>query len=261
MELELGDAELEDPLPAIRLACEDTISSDAQSDGSSVTGSSADTAGHSASPHQSSWGTHGPESTAPTSWVEAERCANDRAHLKSHFGDGAGETVAKNTPDEDDVQSVASMADSIGSTDSSAGALGQAAVNYIVAKLTGDPELLQLYTEAVNKLSQGRFVANNRRLLKGLYLDISREGKTASQAEAATFLRSRRIRATISSDIFRTVTTDDQEALSLSNPPAKFWLLDQYLSSLDTAGQSYTLSYAIKSCLLKMVNFREKLGV
>lgn len=257
MELELGDAELEYPGVIGRSASDDTVPSDKQSDSSSVAGSSSGTTGHGASRRQPSLGTYGPESAVPTSWFEAGTYANIRAHSESNVGDYAGELGAKDPTDEDAVQSVASMADAIGSTGASIGDLDQAAVNYIVAKLTGDSELLRLYTEATKKLSLDRFVANNRRLLKRLYLGISREGKTASQRGTATFLRSRRARAAISSDIFRTITAYDGQVLSPSNDHASYSLLEKYLSGLEDTGKSFNLSFAIASWFLTMDKFTD----
>lgn len=134
----------------------------------------------------------------------------------------------------DDIESIASIPDSIDSTASTYHPLGQVGVNYIVAKFTQcDPELNKIYTEASQKLTRARFVDNNRRLLKLFYLDVRREAHTAPQSEAASFLKSRSRRNAISLDIFQTMIPDDRSPLPLIYREKEFSELDRYFSTLE----------------------------
>lgn len=133
----------------------------------------------------------------------------------------------------DDIESIASIPDSIDSTASTTHPLGQVGVNYIVSKFTQcDPELNKIYTEASQKLTRARFVDNNRRLLKLFYLDVRREAHTAPQSEAALFFKSRSRRNAISLDIFQTMIPDDR---SLICREEEFSELDRYFSNLEPA--------------------------
>ncbi|KAG6359692.1 hypothetical protein INS49_010744 [Diaporthe citri] len=83
-----------------------------------------------------------------------------------------------------------------------------------------------------SKEEASRFVDNNRRLLKLFYLEIAREVQTAPQAEAASFLKSRRRRKAISSDIFQTMIPDDGTSVPLVQEEEDLSRLDQYLDTL-----------------------------
>ncbi|KAL1853897.1 hypothetical protein Daus18300_011639 [Diaporthe australafricana] len=174
------------------------------------------------------------QSTAPSTWLHASTLDQvDKCPNNPDLNDPYPRGLLPRDID-DDIYSIASLTDSINSTASSGNSLGQAGVNYIAAKFTQcDTELLALYTEASKKLSQVRFVDNNRRLLKLFHLDVAREVETALHAEAVSFLKSRRRRAAISLDIFRTVIPDDQEIMSLTQREEEFSMLNRYLSSLD----------------------------
>lgn len=185
-------------------------------------------------------------STIPTSVMERSSAQSKAYQIGSEFlgpaPDNHKETVLMNfRDDDDDIQSIASSVNSISSTESTDGSLGHAGIKYIVAKLTGDPELLALYTEAGQRLTEIRFVENNRRLLGRLYRDISKEVHTASQKQAAVFLRSRRRRNAISTNVFRAVLPDDcpdeEERSLLERQKTEYVMLDRYLHNLDAAGK------------------------
>lgn len=227
---------------------------DTASVSSRATSCSSNKTGGDASYIQYSSDTQGQESTVPTSLLESslrheEMRIPDHEHLaqtlKLEVGDhpkeddkecftGVGEDC---DAENDDIQSLLSIADSIGSTDSNGGSLGQAGVNYIVAKLTGDPDLLGLYTEASQRLTEAQFVRNNRRLLKRFYLDLRHEVYTASQKEAAAFLRSRRRRATISMEVLTAVVPDSEGPQSKEKRRADYSMLNEYLNSIGASGE------------------------
>lgn len=212
-----------------------------ESDDGRANDSSSNSENTSASPAQSPSETRAACSTAPTSNVKVSSSQSDIHKHENGFQQSlpdAKPTVLDAFEDDNDIQSVASISDSIGSTDSRDDSLGQAGVNYIVAKLTGDADLLAMYTDASMKLSQARFVANNRRLMKGLYLDMSREPvQSASKKEVSAFLRSRRIRHDISLDVYRTIIPDDEGDILARPHENEFPMLAKYLRERDAAGQ------------------------
>lgn len=178
--------------------------------------------------------------TDPSSWLDFSRA--ERAGMRGHPVDttfsGTKEELEMDWEMEECGRSISSVAESIGSAISGGGPLGQAGVNYVVAKFTqSDPELLALYTEASKRLSKDRFVDNNRRLLKMLYLDFAREEQTPSQKEAVAFFRSRRRRAEISLDILMTVTPDYDATSSAEEHRKEYSMLNAYFESLDAAGE------------------------
>lgn len=179
--------------------------------------------------------------TDPSSWLDS--LSVDRAGMRGHSVNtpfpGTNERLDVNLEAEECSRSISSVADSIGSAVSDGGSLGQAGVNYVVAKFTqSDPELLALYTEASHRLTKDRFVANNRRLLKMFYLDFAREKQTSSQREAVAFFRSRRRRAEISVDIFRAVTPDHDANYSVEGQKKDFSMLNGYFETLNAAGET-----------------------
>lgn len=176
----------------------------------------------------------------------------DRAGARGQSADATlGGTEGELDADQDDEdcsRSVSSVADSIGSAVSTGGSLGRAGVNYVVAKFTqSDPELLALYTEASQRLTKDRFVENNRRLLKKFYLDFAREEQTPSQREAVAFLRSRRRRAEISWDIFRTVTPDYDAILPAEQHRRGFSMLNAYFETLGAADETQPAPECLES--------------
>lgn len=186
---------------------------------------------------QSSLGMRSKESTAPSTWFsdslldQVEKSSAATSLNEVHQTGSSSRNVS------DDLESIASIPDSIDSTASTSHSLGQVGVNYIVAKFTQcDPELNKLYTEASQKLTRARFVDNNRRLLKLFYLDIAREVQTSPQAEAAAFLKSRKRRNAISSDIFQTMIPDYRLCLPLMQREGEFSELDRYLNTLEPIG-------------------------
>lgn len=179
------------------------------------------------------------QQTDPSSWLDSSSAG--RAGMRSQSDDimssGSKEEFDMDREVEECSRSICSVAESIGSAVSYEGSLGQAGVNYVVAKFTqSDPELLALYTEASQRLKKDRFVANNLRLLKMFYLDIIREEQTSSQREAVAFFRSRRIRAEISLDIFKTVIPDYGANYAVDRK--EFSMLNAYFETLDAAGQT-----------------------
>lgn len=177
--------------------------------------------------------------TDPSSWLDSSPA--DRAGMRGRQVDtvfsGRVEELVVAREMEECSRSISSVADSIGSANSDGGSLGQAGVNYVVAKFTqSDPELLALYTEASQRLTKDRFVDNNRRLLKKLYLDFAHEEQTPSQREAVAFFRSRRRRAEISLDIFRTVIPDNDD--NHLDDRREFSMLNAYFETLDAAGET-----------------------
>lgn len=179
--------------------------------------------------------------TDPSSWLDS--LSMDWADMRGHPVDtkfsGTNEKLDVEQEIEECGRSISSVADSIGSAVSDGGSLGQAGVNYVVAKFTqSDPELLALYTEASQRLTKDRFVDNNRRLLKIFYLDFTREKQTSSQREAVAFFRSRRRRAEISLDIFRTVTPDHDANHSVEGQKRDLSMLNAYFETLNAAGET-----------------------
>lgn len=179
--------------------------------------------------------------TDPTSWLDSlsEDQTGMRVHPVNTTFSGTNEKLEVDREVEECSRSISSVADSIGSAVSDGGSLGQAGVNYVVAKFTqSDPELLALYTEASQRLTKDRFVHNNRRLLKIFYLDFARETQTSSQREAVAFFRSRRRRAEISLDIFKTVTPDQDANYSVEGQKKDLSMLNAYFETLDAAGET-----------------------
>lgn len=179
--------------------------------------------------------------TDPTSWLDSlsEDQAGMRVHPVNTTSSGTNEKLDVDREVEECSRSISSVADSIGSAVSDGGSLGQAGVNYVVAKFTqSDPELLALYTEASQRLTKDRFVHNNRRLLKMFYLDFAREEQTSSQREAVAFFRSRRRRAEISMDIFRTVTPDHDANYLVEGQKKDLSMLNAYFETLNAAGET-----------------------
>lgn len=183
--------------------------------------------------------------TDPSSWFNS--LSSGRDDLRSHPADVAIHSLTKDRLDahrdpEDGIRSIPSVADSIDSTVSTGGSLGQAGVNYVVAKFTqSDPELLSLYTEASQRLKAKGFIDNNRRLLKMLYMDFANEELDPSEKEAVAFLRSRRRREEISRGILMTVTPDNEESYPTERERKELDRLNAYFESLDAAGEYKTL--------------------
>lgn len=192
---------------------------------------------YSASYLQSLSGTQTKQSTAPSTWPRGSSLDRvDKCSDTPDLDDVDQSTLWSNGIS-DDIESIASKPDSLNSKASTSHPLGQAGVNYIVAKFTQyDTELHTLYTEASQKLTQSRFIKNNQRLLQSFHRDIVREVQTAPQAEAASFLNSRRRRIAISSDIFQTMIPDDRPPLSLMQREEEFSTLDRYLNNLEAKG-------------------------
>lgn len=140
--------------------------------------------------------------------------------------------------DEDDLQSIASSTDSISSAQPSDVFHGKAGLNYLLAKFAADEELLALYEAAGNRLTTPEFIENNSRLLRGMYMDINQEAHTASQKEAAAFLRPRERRRLISWSAFRMTFPEKRDRLELEKYKSEHWALNRYLSDLDNAGRS-----------------------
>lgn len=179
--------------------------------------------------------------TDPSSWLDSLSMDWDdmRGHPVNTTFSGTNEKLDVEREVEECSRSISSVADSIGSAVSDGGSLGQAGVNYVVAKFTqSDPELLALYTEASQRLTKDRFVDNNRRLLKIFYLDFAREKQTSSQREAVAFFRSRRRRAEISLDIFKTVTPDHDANYSVEGQKKDLSMLNAYFETLNAAGET-----------------------
>lgn len=184
---------------------------------------------------QSSLETHSRRSTAPSTRVSGYLLDQVEKSSAATSLNELHQPGLFNKEIRDDIESIASIPDSIDSTASASHPLGQIGVNYIVAKFTQyDSELNKIYTEASQKLTQARFVDNNRRLLKLFYLDISREAHTAPQVEAASFLKSRSRRHAISLDIFQTMIPDDRPPLPLMYREKEFLELDRYFNTLET---------------------------
>ncbi|KAL3962979.1 hypothetical protein ACCO45_004502 [Purpureocillium lilacinum] len=151
----------------------------------------------------------------------------------------------KTLQEEDDVQSITSVTDDIGSlTESTSTMLGhrEAATNYFVKKFTDDSELLALYQDAAERMDEARFVRNHRRLLKRYFLDLQSEGHTPSEKLAVRFLRLRSDRTRISSEICRMARSSDNAVrekvnVMLDQAKDKLFLLDRFLGQQDsTAG-------------------------
>lgn len=213
---------------------------DKESDGGAYEGASVERTNSNASYSAIFSGKSRKQPTDPSSWLDSSSA--DRAGIRGYPIDvmpiGKKEELDVDQELEDCSRSISSVADSISSAVSTGGSLGQAGVNYLVAKFTqSDPELLALYTEASQKLTQNRFVDNNRRLLKIFYLELAREEQSLSKREAVAFLRSRRRRAEISLDIFRTVIPDYEISPSSEQDRKEFSMLNAYLEGLDAAGK------------------------
>lgn len=180
--------------------------------------------------------------TDPSSWFDSLSVGRD--DLRSHPADVSltKDRLDTNRELEDGIRSIPSVADSIDSAGSTGGSLGQAGVNYVVAKFTqSDPELLALYTEASQRLKAKGFIDNNRRLLKMLYMDFANEELTSSEKEAVAFLRSRKRREEISRGILMTVTPDNEESYPTERERQELDRLNAYFETLDAAGEYKTL--------------------
>ncbi|KAJ6444716.1 carbohydrate-binding module family 21 [Purpureocillium lavendulum] len=143
----------------------------------------------------------------------------------------------KDLQEGDDVQSITSITDDIGSLAESTSTLvrhREAAINYFVKKFTDDPELLALYQDAAERMNEARFVRNHRRLLKRYFLDLRSEGHTPSEKLAVKFLQLRSDRTRISSEICRVAKSSDstvreQVNIMLDQAKDKLFLLDRFL--------------------------------
>lgn len=179
------------------------------------------------------------EQPTASSWLDSSSA--DRAGMRNRADDimfsGSKEEFDMDGEVEECIRSISSVAESIGSAVSDGESLGQAGVNYVVAKFTqSDPELLALYTEASQRLTKNRFVDNNRRLLKMFYLVFAREEQTPSQREAVAFFRARRRPAETSLDIFRTVVPDYDAIYAVDRK--EFSMLNAYFETLGAAGKT-----------------------
>lgn len=186
------------------------------------------------------------QSTDPSSWLNSSSA--NQAGMRGHPVDASlsptKEELDADLKVEECSRSISSVADSIGSDISTEGPLGQAGVNYVVAKFTkSDPKLLALYTEASQRLIEGRFVKYNRRLLKKFYLDFVHETQTPSQREAVAFFRSRKRREEISKDILKTVIPEKDAKVSVEEHRKKLSMLNTYLETLDATGETKSLCF------------------
>jgi hypothetical protein len=173
--------------------------------------------------------------TAPSSFLSAELKKNQRVTEKAPLNDSVG--------NDSDIQSLASIGEDISSmimSDSASSGVRDAAGDYLVGKFTDDEELRNLYQEAIQQLSEERFIRNNRRLLKQYFLDLNGEKKTPPQRLAVRFLRSRTERTRISNKICRffspsEVTLPDQMDVQLKEERLKSYLANQRLIQEGTA--------------------------
>lgn len=182
----------------------------------------------------------GQRSTSPTSLSASSTSRWDTHEKKNRLPNpNAPPTVLYSLGTDIGIESVASLPDSIGSTDSNDSSHVQASVDYIVAKLTEDGVMLALYTEASKKLSKQRFINNNRRLMKGLYLDMCREPDQSTPIkEVAAFLRSRKNRNDISHGIFQAVVPNEKGNVFQRPHEKQYSRLDDYLREPDARGLS-----------------------
>lgn len=116
----------------------------------------------------------------------------------------------------------------------------QTAVNYFIKTFSEDNELIDLYQVATRRISKDKFVRNHRRLLKKLFLDFDLDGMTPSQKLALRFLKSRRYRIHLSTDIYQAFVASDDSIRDKINFIVKkekdsLLLLDRYLEGLDAA--------------------------
>ncbi|KFG83029.1 hypothetical protein MANI_117229 [Metarhizium anisopliae] len=148
---------------------------------------------------------------------------------------------------DDDIQSIASIADDIGSLVESTSTMPdhrEAAINYLVKKFTDDPELLSLYRNGNKCIDEARFVRNHRRLLKRYFLDQQSEGHMPSEKLAVRFLRVRSDRTRISSEIYRVAKSSESDNvvrekvnIMLDQEKDNLLMLERYLGQQDsTAG-------------------------
>jgi len=156
---------------------------------------------------------------------------------------------------DNDIQSVESIPGNINSlVESTSGVIHyqQAIVNYIVKIFTDNLELLALYQEATHRIGKAKFVKNNRRLLKRLFLDLCDKRYSASQKLAVQFLRSQSKRTHISLEIRRLLKPSDYTIrekidLMLKQKQGNLSLLDRFLNERDSVTQEAPTIVASKT--------------
>ncbi|KAE8454590.1 hypothetical protein EG329_000213 [Mollisiaceae sp. DMI_Dod_QoI] len=148
-----------------------------------------------------------------------------------------------------DLESIASIEDDIFSTagsfssSSTVSSIRFTVIELIVGKFIEDNELSALYEEAIKRMSNERFVRNQRRLLKKFFLDLRPHAKTPIQKQAIRTLRGRAERTSIAEQIWSIVNPSNasrhaQMAALLAQKPDKQSQLDRLLGgdSADAEG-------------------------
>ena len=140
---------------------------------------------------------------------------------------------------EDDLESIVSAPDDIGSlaeSDGTGPAYREAAIDFLVKTFTDDTDLLTLYQGAVQMVGESKFIRNHRRLLKVFYLGLIQLDQNPQQKLAAQLFRRRSERTSISAAIYRVVcpsetTLQEKIDVMLENGKDTLSLLDRFLSA------------------------------
>lgn len=142
---------------------------------------------------------------------------------------------------ESDLESIASIEDDIFSTASSVStnltvsSIRFNVIELIVSKFIEDQELSALYDEAIQRMTNERFVRNQRRLLKKFFLDLRPYTKTPIEQQAIRILRGKRERSSIAETIWSILNPSNksrhaQMAALLAQKPDKQSQLDRLLA-------------------------------
>lgn len=137
----------------------------------------------------------------------------------------------------DDIQSVSSIPDDIGSRPESVSNIStfhHAAITFLVNTLTSNHELATLYKEATQKTQQAKFIANHRRLLKQYFLKLREDGQEFAQKSAVEILRTRHLRTLISQEIWNLIVLSESEerkvlVRSMDQGQHQLVMLDRFL--------------------------------
>jgi hypothetical protein len=113
--------------------------------------------------------------------------------------------------DQSDIESLPSINDDISSSsdtissNSTVSSSHSTVVEVIVSRFIEDGELAGLYEDAMKRMDNARFVRNQKRLLKRLFLDLRAQARTPLQQQAIKILRGRAERITIAEHIWSTI--------------------------------------------------------
>lgn len=194
------------------------------------------------------------QSTAPTDISQHTQSSGPDASHEEHstYTFFNYQDAERSPPQDMDLQSVFSADEDIHSqADSDAGKLmhyRRIGMNYLTDIFAQHSELSSLYQSAARHLSQERFARNHRRLLKRLFLDLTKRSVLPLHKLALEILRSKRRRHQISSEIWHISNGSIDEIkrkMSLIGKAEKeFLTLNRWLQAPDDEHQSDVLDSA-----------------